>query len=198
MSVKMKNRHGGVVTVYVKDISIGAYGLDDAMPPRYSPLLINTFHAMSRLTSLKSISSLSIVVPEGARSTLLYTTVEAFTSPEWRRLLQSLENLTSLVVPLPFSLLPMQVVILSSSSFTMVCPRLKHVSITTDIPADEVHDKQLRRITKFVKARYDAGFALSGLDVNVSVATPISDEVRVDYTKTWESSVGEVAFSVRF
>ena len=63
--------------------------------------------------SLKSILSLSIVVPEEARSTLLYTTVEGFTGPEWRRLLQYLENLGSLAVPLPIALLPMQVVILS-------------------------------------------------------------------------------------
>ena len=80
----------------------------------------------------------------------------------------------------------------------MVCPRLEHVSITTDILAGEVHDKQLRRITKFVEARYDAGFALSSLDVDVSVATPIHDQAWADYTKTWESSVGEVSFSARF
>ena len=198
MSVEIRNCHGGVITINVKDIPIGAYGLDDVMPPRYSPLLINTFDAMSRLTSLKSISSLSIVVPEEARSILLYTAVEGFTSPEWRRLLQNLKSLRSLAVPLPFALLPMQVVILSSSDFTMVCPRLRHVSIATDIPADEAHDKQLRRITKFVEASYDGGFEMSSLDVDVLVAAPISDQVRVDYIKTWESSVGEVAFSVRF
>ena len=87
MSVRMGNCHGGVVTIDVKDIPIGAYGLDDVMPPRYSPLLINTFDAVSQLTSLKSIVSLSIIVPEEARSTLLYTTMECFTVPEWLRLL---------------------------------------------------------------------------------------------------------------
>ena len=33
MSVEMGNRHGGVITVHVKVIFIGAYGLDDVMPP---------------------------------------------------------------------------------------------------------------------------------------------------------------------
>ena len=186
-----------VVTIDVKDIPIGPYGLDD-MPPRYSPFLINTFGAMSRLTSLKSISSLSIVVPEEARSTLLYTAVEGFTSPEWRRLSQSLENLGSLAVPLPLALLPMRVVLLSPSDFTMVCLRMKQVSITTDIPDDGVRDKPLRRITEFVEARYDAGFAPSSLDADVSVATPIHDQAWADYIETWESSVGEVSFSVQF
>ena len=41
----------------------------------------------------------------------------------------------------------------------MMCPRLKRVSITTDIPADEVHDEQLRRITKFAgRSRSLCGF----------------------------------------
>ena len=154
MSVRMGNCRGGVVTIDVKDIPIGAYGLDDVMPPRYSPLLINTFDAVSQLTSLKSIVSLSIIVPEEARSTLLYTAVEGFTSPEWRHLLQHLENQESLAVPLPFALLPMQVVILSSSNYTMVCLTLQQVSIATDIPADEAHGEQLRRITKFLQARH--------------------------------------------
>ena len=79
----------------------------------------------------------------------------------------------------------------------MVCPRLRQVSIATETPADEVHDEQLRRITKFVEARDDAGFPLSRLDVDVSVATPISNQARADYTKTWDSLVEEVAFSVR-
>ena len=38
----------------------------------------------------------------------------------------------------------MQVVILSSSNYTMIYPRLKRVSIATDIPADEVHNELLR------------------------------------------------------
>ena len=121
MSVEIKSCHGGVVTIDVKDIPIGAYGLDGVMPPRYSPLLINTFDAMSRLTSLKSISSVSTVVPEEARSALLYTAVEGFSSPEWRRLPQNPENPGSLVVPLSFTLLLTQVAILSSSDFTTVC-----------------------------------------------------------------------------
>ena len=129
-----------------------------------------------------------------------------FSTPPWKVLpapsgvacCKNLKSLRSLVVPLPFALLPMQVVILSSSDFTMVCPRLKQVSIATDIPADEAHDKQLRRITKFVEARYDGGFELSSLEVYVLVVTPILDQAQVDYIKTWESSVGEVAFSVRF
>ena len=197
ISVKMKNCHGVVVTINVKDIPIGAYGLDD-MLPQYSPLLINTFGAMSRLTSLKSISSLSIVIPKEARSTLLYTAVEGFTSPEWRHLSQSLKNLGSLTVPLSLALLPMRVVLLSSSDYTMVCLRMKQVFITTDIPDDKVHNKPLRRITKFVEARYDAGFALSSLDADFSVATPIHDQAWADYIETWESSVGEVSFSVQF
>ena len=90
----------------------------------------------------------------------------------------------------------MHMVVLSSSSFT-ICPRLKRVSITADIPADVVHDGQLRRTTKFVEARRDAGFTLSSLDVNVSVATPISDRARADHTKTWELLIGEVTLSVR-
>ena len=152
---------------------------------------------MPQLTSLESISSLSIVVPEEARRILLHTAVEGFTSPEWRRLLQSLENPASLVVSLPFALLPMQVLIPSSSNVTMMCPRLKRISITTDILADEVHDEQLRKITKFVEARHDAGFILSpSLDVDVSVATSVSDQARADYA--WDSLVGEVAFSARF
>ena len=154
---------------------------------------------MPRPNSLPStISSLSIVVPEEARSTLFYTAVEGFASLEWRRLLQHLENLESLAVPPPYAVLPMQVVILSSSDFTMVCPRLQRVSIATDTPVDEVHDEQLKRITKFVEARHDAGFTLSSLDVDVSVAMPISDQARADHTKTWDASVGEVVFFVRF
>ncbi|KAF9647724.1 hypothetical protein BDM02DRAFT_3129556 [Thelephora ganbajun] len=198
MSVRMTNRHGGVITIDVKDIPVGAHGLDDVMPPRYSPLLINTFGAMSCLATRKSISSLSIIIPEDARNVLLYTTIEGFTSPKWRHLLQGLENLTSLAVPLPFALLPTQVVVVSSSTFTMMCPSLKKVSITTDIPVDEVHDEQLRRITKFVEARCDSGFPLSSLDVDVSVATPISKQARAEYAKTWGASVGDVTFSVRF
>ena len=81
---------------------------------------------MSQLTSPKPTSSLSIVVPEEARSTLLYMAVEGFTSPEWRRLLQHLENLASFAVPLPFAPFPIQVTIRWW---------LKRVSITTDIPA---------------------------------------------------------------
>ena len=121
---------------------------------RDSPLsyLINMWDAISRLTSLNSTSSLSIVVSEGALRILLYTTVEGFTSSAWRRLLQNLENLLSLVVPLPFVLLPMQVVILSSSNFKMMCPRLRRISITTDIPADQVYDEQLRRVDESVEA----------------------------------------------
>ena len=72
MSVKIRNCHGGVSTVDVKDNPHRAHGLDDVMPPRYSPLLINTFDTMPRLASLKLASSLSIVIPEDARSTLLY------------------------------------------------------------------------------------------------------------------------------
>ena len=82
MSVEMRNCHGGVITIDAKNIPLGVYGLDDVMPPRYSPLLINTFDAIPQLTSLKSISSLSIVILEEARSVLLYTAVEGFTSPK--------------------------------------------------------------------------------------------------------------------
>ena len=49
-----------------------------------------------------------------------------------------------------------------------------------------------------MEARHDAGFALSGLDADVSVATSVSDQAQADYTKTWDSLVGEVAFSARF
>lgn len=198
MSIKVKNCHGGVIAIDVTDIPVGIHGLDEVMPPPYSPLLINTFDAMSRLATLKSASSLSVIVPEDARNGLLYTAVEGFTSPKWRYLLQNLGNLTSLAVPLPFALLPIQVVIVSSSSFTMMCPRLKKVSITTEIPADEIHSEQLRRVTKLVEARHDSGFPLSSLDVDVSVATPITKEARAEYTKTWSSLVRDVTFSVRF
>ena len=198
MSIKLRNCHGGAITIDVKDIPVGAHGLDDVMPPRYSPLLITTFYAISSLAALGSASSLSIIIPEDARDTLLYTAVEGFTSPKWRHLLRSLENLVSLTVPLPFALLPMQVIILSSSNFTMLCPRLEKVAITTDVPADEVHGEQLRRITKFVEARHDSGFPLSSLDVDVSVVTPISKQAQAGYTQTWDELVGDVTFSVRF
>ena len=198
MSLKMRNCHGGVITVDVKDIPVGAHGLDDVMPPRYSPLLINAFDATSRLTAIKSVQSLSIIIPEEARSTLLYTAVEGFTSPKWRHLLQTLEDLTSLAVPLPFALLPAQVAIISSSNFTMMCPKLRQVAITTDIPADEAYDEQLKRITKFVEARQDSGFPLSGLNVDVSVAAPIPDQARAEYNASWGASVRDVTFSVRF
>ena len=89
MSVKMGNRYGGVITIDVKDIPVGAHGLDDVMPPRYSPLLINVFDAMSRLATLRSVSSLLIIIPEDAWNSLLYTAVEGVTSPEWRHLLQN-------------------------------------------------------------------------------------------------------------
>ena len=49
-----------------------------------------------------------------------------------------------------------------------------------------------------MEARQDVGFTLSSLDVGVSVATSVSDQARADYTKNWDSLVGEVAFSVRF
>lgn len=195
MTVKMRNCHGGVITIDVKDVP---GGLEDVIPPRYSPLLIDTFDAMSRLAALRSTSSLSIIVPEDARDALLYTVVEGFTSLKWRHLLQSFENLTSLTAPLPFALLPIQVLVVSSSSFTMICPKLRRVAITTDIPADEAHDEQLRRITKFVEARDDSGFPLSSLDVDVSVAAPISKQTRAEYTKAWIALVGDVTFSVRF
>jgi len=195
MTVKMRNCHGGVITIDVE--GMGAHGLDEVMPPPYSSLLIDAFDAMSCLAALKSASSLSVVIPEGARSALLYTAIEGFASPKWRYLLRHLENLTSLAVPLPFALLPTQLVILSASSFTMMCPRLKKVFITTDIPAEEVHDEQLRKVTKLVEARHDAGFPLSSLDVDVSVATPISKETRAEYTEAWGALVGDVTFSVR-
>ena len=144
MSGKTRNCHSGVITIEVKDMPMGEYGLDDVMPPRYSSL-INVFDAMSHLIAFESASSISTVVPEEARNTLVHTAVGGFTSPEWRRLLQNFDNLVSLVVPLPFAQLPMQVLILSSSDFTGVCPRLMYVSVATDIPTDEVHDGQLWR-----------------------------------------------------
>lgn len=49
-----------------------------------------------------------------------------------------------------------------------------------------------------MEARHDVGFALSSLDVDVSIAIPISDQAWVSYTRAWESLVGEVASSVRF
>lgn len=196
MSVEMRNCHGGVITIDVEDIPISAHGLNYVMPPPYSPLLINTFDAVSRLAILKSTSSLSIIIPEDARNDLLYTAIEGFTSPEWRDLLQNLESLTSLAVPLPFALLPVQVA--SSSSPTVMCPGLRKVVITTDIPVDEAHDEHLRKITKLVEARHDCGLPLSSLDVDVSVATPISKEARGEYTKAWGALVEDVTFSVRF
>ena len=78
----------------------------------------------------------------------------------------------------------------------MMCLGLKQISITTGIPADEVHSKQFMRIAKSVEVRHDMRFTLASLDVDVSVAKPISDRARADYTKTWDSLVGEVAFSV--
>ena len=195
MTVKMRNCHGGVITIDVE--GMGAHGLDEVMPPPYSSLLIDAFDAISRLPALKSASSLSVIIPEGARSAILYTAIEGFTSPKWRYLLQHLENLTSLAVPLPFALLPLQVVILSSSSFMMMCPRLEKVFIATDIPAEEVHDEQLRKVTKLVEARHDAGFPLSSLDVDVSAAAPISKETRAEYTEAWRALVGDVTFCVR-
>ena len=67
-----------------------------------------------------------------------------------------------------------------------------------DIPMDEVHSEQLRRITKFVEARHDSGFPLPNLDVDVSVASPISKQARMEYTGTWGELVEDVTFSVRF
>ena len=49
-----------------------------------------------------------------------------------------------------------------------------------------------------MEARHDAGFTLSSLNVDVSVAPSISDQVQADYTKTSDPLVGEIAFSVRF
>ena len=43
MSVEMRNCRGGVISIEVKDIPVGVYGLDDVMPPRYSPLLFNQY-----------------------------------------------------------------------------------------------------------------------------------------------------------
>ena len=118
---------------------------------------------MSQLTAFKSTSSLSNAILEVARNTLPYTAVEGFTSPEWRCLLQNLDNLVSLVVPLQFALIPRQVFILSSSDSTMVCPRSKCLSV--------------RRIAGFVEARHDAGITPSSPGVDVSVATPVSEGV---------------------
>ena len=198
MSVEIRNSHGGIIIIDIIDIPVNAHGLGDVIPPPYYPLLTNAFDAMSRLAALKSTSSLSIIIPEGARKDLLYTTVESFASFSWRDLLQNLENLTSLAVPLPFALLPFQLVTISPSSFTMNCPRLRRVAITTDIPVDEVHDEHLRKVTKFAEARHDWGLPLAFLGVHVSVATPISKETRAEYTKTWRALVEDVTFSVRF
>ena len=33
VSVKMRNRHGGIITFDMKDMPAGAYELDDAVPP---------------------------------------------------------------------------------------------------------------------------------------------------------------------
>ena len=66
-----------------------------------------------------------------------------------------------------------------------------------DIPMDEVHSEQLRRITKFVEARHDSGFPLPNLDVDVSVASPISKQARMEYTETWSALVEDVTFSVQ-
>ena len=96
---------GGVITVDVKDIPMGAYELGGVIPPRYSTLLINPFDVMSQFTPLNPIFFLSIVVPEEARRIIPHIAVEGFTSPEWRRLLQDLKNPGSLVAP-PFPYFP--------------------------------------------------------------------------------------------
>ena len=76
-------------------------------------------------------------------------------------------------------------------------PEIGVRSVATDIPADEVHDKQLRKITKFVEARHDAGFTLSSLGVDVSVATPVSHGAGRLHQDLGFIGRG-VAFSVRF
>ena len=38
MTVKMKNCHGAVIAIDLKDITIGAYGLDYVMPPLFPSL----------------------------------------------------------------------------------------------------------------------------------------------------------------
>ena len=93
----------------------------------------------------------------------------------------------------------MQVITLSSSDFTIVCPRLKHISVATDIPVAEVCEEQLWRITKFVEARDDADLTLSSLDADSDlIAAPISNQAQVDYTEAWDSLFEEILFSVRF
>ena len=62
---------------------------------------------------------------------------------------------------------------------------------------DEVHDEQFRRITKFVEARYDSGFPLYSLDVDVSAGSPISKQAQMEYTEAWGVFVKDVTFSVR-
>ena len=165
MVVKMRNCRGGVITIDMKDIPIGAYGLDDVMLPRYSPLfsrpcpdlLPSSQALLFRLLYLKRRGAFSFTRPW-----------KISPAPNVVACYNTFENLVSLAVPLSFALLPMPVIILSSSSFMMMRLRLKRVSITTDIPADEVHEEQLRRITKFVEARRDAGFTLSPVWMSIS------------------------------
>jgi hypothetical protein len=97
MSVKMTDCHGGGITIDVKDIPQGCMGWTTLC--RHGILPPNTFGVMSCLAALKSASSLSIIIPEDARNTPLYTAVEVFTSPEWCYLLQGPEDLASLAVP---------------------------------------------------------------------------------------------------
>ena len=190
MSVELRNCHGGVIVIEVNEIS--ARGMDHDTPPQYASLLIHTFDAVSRLSSLKSTSSLSITISEGARKDTVYTAVDGFASSEWYNLLQHLENLKSLAVPL----LGLSVIGFPLS-FDMMCPSLREVAITMDIPADEVYEEHLRRVTDFVEARGDCGSPLSSLNVDVSVATPVPKVTRAEYIKTWSALVGDVTFFAR-
>ena len=158
MSIKMRNCDDGVITIDVKDIPMGSYGLDDVMPPRYFPqVVLLSFDCRPRRVAGHS--------PINGRGRI-----------HQPQMASRAENLAYLVVSLPFSLLPMRVVILSSSDFTMVCPRSKRVSVATEILVDDV--------------------VHSGCDV--SVATSISDRARADYTNIWALLAGEVASSIQF
>ena len=107
------DRRGGVITIDLRDIPVGVYGLDGATAIFPSLDQYVRFHVRTHFPQPNLFSS------------------------DRRPVAKPRKSCVSGCAPLlcPAS---MWMVILSSSNFSMMCPRLKRSSITTYIPVDEV------------------------------------------------------------
>ena len=184
----MRNCHGGVIAIGVEDIPIGEYGLDDVMQPQYSPLLINAFDAMSQLTASKLSPPFDPRPRSGVEHSPLHGR-QSFHQPRMASpAAKSRQSGVSCRIP------PVCPVSYAGAHPFVVglhdgVPEIEVRFVTTDIPADEVHDKQSGRSPNLWR-RGTTPALRCPVWVSTSLSLRLFPTARVDYTKTWDSSVG--------